>query len=935
MSPQEIRETGRRLLKSRQYAEAIPLLKSAANSFPEDGILWRELVTAAKDFGQIESAIEFAKQAIQHHPRCDWLWRNLGGQLIEAEKLDEAEQALNNSKALNATAPWLWQYFAKLYQKRRNYEAEIKAWEHLRGLNGLTAVDLHHFGIAYYNHGNHAKAIELFRATIAANANDATIWLNLGVAFNHPEVAQETDAADAYRCALAINPQSERAQAGLETVKKKLLPLAERAQNEITALNQTGRRFQFYANPFEVFPLDSVDGLSALDPKLIQRAKNQLLGEIELSDGKVSWLGNEIIDRARALALENELYDGEKRRFHWAVFENKRLLRFLTRGEVGHFLYSDEYFPQKTLQLLDATPEFRAFISKPFARQYNLLLNRAFEKSASATVEALFDGRRWVLPEDEDICFEGALKQIGDMVSQFGELAEQGKKLKIEPEKIRELLSQKNLFHLFNLLPATFAFRQAQGQLISHIRTLGIDYYNEHADLEIAVQVIGLCQKFRFKDAKLNQQLTEDIKALEKIQNVNRRYSFSALVRRNETVSISNAGIKCGGNSINATEVKTLRWGIYIRRVNGITTEHSYTLVVNSAQGCLQVRWDKSGLMGAMKNLFQKKDDIVPISQLETKEQELHFRKMIDAVVHHLVRPLVTRVVQQLEAGESIDIGSCLITKSGITFRAGIFLKQYDISWHDAETQMSNGGVAVYNRQNRRARISMSARDTDNAVILPFLCETMRLKIPAVPPEQSERNGEVSEGDKTTPWAKIGGRLLVVMGAIVVFGLLYACNSLDHQSSNSNDYVVPTTAPITLPAAPPPPAIIAAPPNLESKTNVNIFDRIPVTANPEPKTNYMVPSYMTNWLEQDSEVIDREKAADERMTAQLDALDRDIKQSTFVLDRASQPAVDAFNVKVDTYNSLLEKERKQNLLVNQLVDKYNAKLKTFGQLDIK
>jgi len=64
-----------------------------------------------------------------------------------------------------------------------------------------------------------------------------------------------------------------------------------------------------------------------------------LLQEIELNDDKVSWLGNCALDKSHALALEDELYNEDKRRYHWAVFQNKRLLRFLTHGDIEHFLF--------------------------------------------------------------------------------------------------------------------------------------------------------------------------------------------------------------------------------------------------------------------------------------------------------------------------------------------------------------------------------------------------------------------------------------------------------------------------------------------------------------------------------------------------------------------------------------------------------------------
>jgi Tetratricopeptide repeat len=81
-SPRD-KETGERLFKSRQYGEAIPLLKSAADAFPQDEGLWQELVMAARDYGQHEQAVEFAKLAIRHHPRADW--RNVNHRLVSSE----------------------------------------------------------------------------------------------------------------------------------------------------------------------------------------------------------------------------------------------------------------------------------------------------------------------------------------------------------------------------------------------------------------------------------------------------------------------------------------------------------------------------------------------------------------------------------------------------------------------------------------------------------------------------------------------------------------------------------------------------------------------------------------------------------------------------------------------------------------------------------
>jgi hypothetical protein len=62
MTPNEIKETGQRLLKAGQYVEAMPLLKSAAEAFPKDESLWRDLLFAAFWTGQDQQALDFAKE---------------------------------------------------------------------------------------------------------------------------------------------------------------------------------------------------------------------------------------------------------------------------------------------------------------------------------------------------------------------------------------------------------------------------------------------------------------------------------------------------------------------------------------------------------------------------------------------------------------------------------------------------------------------------------------------------------------------------------------------------------------------------------------------------------------------------------------------------------------------------------------------------------
>ncbi|MBN2594853.1 MAG: tetratricopeptide repeat protein [Sedimentisphaerales bacterium] len=536
MTEEEIKESGQNLFKAGQYSDAIPLLKSAVEAFPEDECLWQELVLAAHYNEHYEQAVEFAKQAIRKHPRSGWFWRELGDELTRIDRLDEAEKALNNARSLlGHNDEWLWRYLAALHQKRKNaglnfrisLEKEIEALEYLCELGEATSTDLNQLGNAYYNHKNFAKALEQYRLSVETEPSVYPLF-NMGLVFNDPEVSQDADAADAYRRALVIEPDYERAKEMLDITKRKLVPLAERARTAVVGLVRSNDMFHFYISPFEALQIEPVDLGEDLDVKSIQRGKRRLLQEIELNDGKVSWIDDYPLDKARGLAMEDELLDETKRRYHWAILQNKRLLRFLTHGDIEHFLYSDDYFPHETLELLDDEPEFRAFLSKPFARQYNLVLTRAIEQRLLPVIEVLFDGRRWVEPEDVDVCLEGAFKRIGDLVELMRSKAAEGCAHKVSLQEIEDFLEEHSFPELFNLLPTNFA--SAQGKVVTELLQLGISCFNEYDDADLSKGILNICKRFTSRSVEVTTRLEKNFKTIEEIISEQQRHQESYCV---------------------------------------------------------------------------------------------------------------------------------------------------------------------------------------------------------------------------------------------------------------------------------------------------------------------------------------------------------------------------------------------------------------------
>jgi hypothetical protein len=393
-----------------------------------------------------------------------------------------------------------------------------------------TFCDLHELGIAYHNYRDFAKAIKYLRLSAAAMPVGKELlspwltpnpWLSLAMVYSDSELSQDADAADACRRVLAVRPDhecktdDECAKNLLETTKRKLVPLAAQALSAATGLVDSDEFFDFYISPLEILQIFEVTATNGLDTKAIQLAKKRLLHELELNDGKVSWLDDYSLDKARAVAVVDELDDETKRRYHLAFYRNDRLLRFLTHGDIEHFLYHDDYFPSDTEELLHREPGFRKFLSKPFAKQYNCVLTRAIDKQRLPVVKVLFHGRRWVEPEDADQCFAGAYKRFGEIVEELRAIVKDGASRKVCLREIEDFLQKHSLPELFNLLPVHFA--SYQRDVVAGIRSLAISCLKTHCDSILSRNILSLCKGFTTRDVVLNKQLQDDFKAIEAI----------------------------------------------------------------------------------------------------------------------------------------------------------------------------------------------------------------------------------------------------------------------------------------------------------------------------------------------------------------------------------------------------------------------------------
>lgn len=696
--------SGKSLFAAQRYAEALPLLAASAKATATDESLWQQAVLAASNTGSHGQAVELARQALVHHPRSDWMWRQLGSELLACNKLVEAAEALERARHLNPESPFLWRFMALLYRKQKDISGEIRALTNLIALDKADTNDLNALGIVYYNQKDFASAIKWYRCAVACGSNPSALF-NMGLVFSDREVSQDLDAADAYRRVLLIDPSNTRAVQCLEATKRKLIALATAVRPLATGLLQRDEVFRFYVNPFELLQLDPPDVNGTLDIKAVQRAKKRLLQEIELNDGAVSWLDNCHIDRSRALEAEDALHDETLREYHAEVFTNTPLLRFLTRGDMEHFVYSDSNFPHRTLARIEADDAFLDFLSGPFSKQFNLLLTRAVERRLLPVVEALFDGRRWVRPEDDDVCFEGASKRVDALALLMRQKAEQGTTRRIELAEVLAFFKQNSIPELFNLLPTQFA--PLQQDLVSSIRSLAIASFNNHGDCDLSKSVLNLCNQFTFRSVELTARLKQDYQTIERLIAEERKHESRLQFGADRSIAITKDGIRDGAAFIPAANVAAVRWGTTITRGGSDDVYEFFFSANDGAAKSITVNWRSQGTSAV--------------------EQREHFSSMIRATLTYLAEHIVAGLRSRVLSGPPFTIGNCTLHPNGVSFQTQgfIFRKSHTIRWDDVVAEASGGNIVVRSRSQPSAMCTQSMRDVDNAVLLPFLVSMM------------------------------------------------------------------------------------------------------------------------------------------------------------------------------------------------------------------
>lgn len=706
MDAEELIEKARDQRRRGRYEEAVISAEAASMMNPDNADGWWCLALNNISLDRKESALKALKKTNETAPHFAAGWAKRGGLELELGDTEDAELFFeiaieHDENEINAL-----QGLANIYQDKDSSEKrteEIRVLTKLDDLEGLNSRQINRLGILHFHNKHGYDAIKYWSRNAYQNDNAASLF-NLGLAYNMGDISQDVDAIDCWRLTLRRNPFSDTASESIRPVKARLLELASKVRSSRVSLClPEDQWYSIYINPFQLLNCPEDFDFDDLEPKIAQKWKKTLLQEIELEEGKLHWMPGLTIDRSKAIEIADKISNMEDASYNWKVYKCTPLMEFLSKGDISHFLLDEEWSPLDFIEFVSVSEDLGDWLSEPFSTQYDCIFSKAVAAREVLVIEALLDGRRWVMPSYADRCFEGALREADSILHPLRELKVRAGTNKVDANDIKKVLHKHKITSILNLLPPYFY--KLQNEAVTLVRSIAIDAHNIHEDSELSLAIIEQSKEFSVKSIELTQKLKEDFETISEIIKEQNKYESHLNFGNARKWRITKQGIFDNGELCPVNEIRSLRWGIRIEE-NG---SHNYLFAVKRKTG--------------------KEHLVTWTSSNRVKQGEL-FQEIVNAALHYVIPSLIERFLLELNLGETLKVGPVQITRHGISFESkGLFFSRMNqVSWSKVDVVHHNGTAIVKDKFSGKQSLPISLRDVPNAIILGILIMSFNRK---------------------------------------------------------------------------------------------------------------------------------------------------------------------------------------------------------------
>jgi len=688
------------LRKKGNFEESLLAARTALSKEEDSADAWWLIALNNESLLTYDAALKAFEKSLELYEDNAYRWARYGLALKQAGKNKEAIHAFETALEADSYEENALKELANYYGWDIEFQNDDLAFEALKKLEEIkklkTNLYINKLGGCYYSRKLYIDAIRCFKKIKFEDYG----FYNLGLAYSAN--GQKLEALDTWFHGLSYYPEYESMVIEYDKEIKIHKENLSKIKLDKCEYIETEEFYEEYLNPFELLDIcdEDIENSSEneqheISVKTIQIKKKLLLQEIDLEDGKISWLGSKIIEKSRAITTIDLLNDEKNKKYQYLIYKNKFILNFLSKGDVSLFLMipSDEIV-NFWIEIQEG--EFEKWFSTPFAKQYDRIFKKLILDNEIDLMQIMVSGRNWVSDENLENLFTNSYQEVNKRVEKLRELTKKSKIEKVSTKEVIELLYETELRELVQCLPIQFI--DLQEEVVKLVRGIAIKEVNDYDDAESSKDLLNFVELFLIpKYSALKFEIKKDTEILEKIIKEEKEKEASISIGKSIT-TIKKEGIRLDSQFIPAEKIESLCWGSTVTRSQNQTT-YIYRFEFNGGGQTIKVSFS-----GSEKNDFS--------NQIS--------KKYVDAIFNFIFSNAVDFVKKQLENGKTLIIGNCKVSKSDLRFETKGWFgnKLHVVPWSKLKATLENGELVINSIDNYSDKISMAISSTPNAFIL-------------------------------------------------------------------------------------------------------------------------------------------------------------------------------------------------------------------------
>jgi tetratricopeptide (TPR) repeat protein len=693
--PDDVKEYAQRANRLRSEGrldESILVARRAITIDANDANAWWQLALSLREKDGAKAALPALARVCELAPDFLHGWHELGLAHHAQGNIDEAAQAYERALAEDDEHIPSMRMLAFALRGKDEEGAKARRLTLLRTIAERRSLnEAETFDLAYLlgEARETAEAARVYERYTREHGGQAAFF-NLALAYR--TLGRDIDAVDALQAARKAGYSADKCDALMAILEEPLRALRQMVLSKQQPYLPQADWYQHYVNPYSLLNVkpDEVEG----NQKALQKARQALLREIELEDGKVDWLPGLVTDKSAAMAILAELDIEESVLAHRVVLENPSLNDFLMRGNLEHFLLTADGLIESRLPHLLDEPLLER-IGPKFAAQFDHMLSRAAERGDLQVVECLLDGRSWTTPAQHDACYASTRRLLSRMREPLEKLSEEAEGRPVSVTEVREAFDHDGLSALLPLLPGEF--HEDHRAVCNALRELSVSHFNRELDAEPAKTILVMARFCAEKSPALAHQLEEDQKTLDAFLAEERKHE-AHLTFGDRHVSITKAGVVNGRQALAPTDIIGVRWGRVQTAVHPLTIR--FTVGFRARQGeDITISWTTSN---------------------DLERQQQLWGGLVDATTAYVFDSVEADFQRQLKSGSFVRVGPIEVRKEGVVLTAKGWFTSKDIlvPWSRLSSTILNGSVVLRDIANRKATAELPVETTYNAFLM-------------------------------------------------------------------------------------------------------------------------------------------------------------------------------------------------------------------------